>query len=105
MKSFYTLAVDGQEYKLRLTASAIMSIEKRLGKSMLVALENYEENMIETLITILWGAMKPLNTDFSFEKAVELFDNYIDNGQSVVNFMEEINSLLETSGFFNAGQE
>jgi len=30
MKTFYTLTIGGEEYKLRLTASAIMQIGKKL---------------------------------------------------------------------------
>jgi len=105
MKTFYTLTIGGEEYKLRLTASAIMQIEKKLGKSLFTALEGIQDNMIETTITILWGAMQPLNANFPFEKAAELYDDYIDDGHSVEELMLEINALFEASGFFNKGQE
>lgn len=105
MKTFYTLTVGGEEYKLRLTASAIMQIEKKLGKSLFTALENIQDNMIETVITILWGAMQPLNANFPFAKAAGLFDQYIDDGHSVEELMYEINELFTASGFFSKGQE
>jgi len=104
MKNFYTFTVGGEEYKLRLTASAIMSIEKKLGKSLFSALENIQENMIETIITILWGAMQPLNHGFAFDKATDLFDQYVDDGNSIEDLMLEINKLFEASGFFKKGQ-
>ncbi|MCL2718967.1 MAG: DUF6096 family protein [Lachnospiraceae bacterium] len=104
MKTFYTLTIGGEEYKLRLTASAIMSIEKKLGKSFFTALEGIQENMIETIITILWGAMQPLNANFPFEKAADLFDQYIDEGHSIEELMWEVNALFEVSGFFKKGQ-
>ena len=104
MKSFYTLTIGGEEYKLRLTASAIMAIEKKLGESLFTALENIQDNMIETIITILWGAMQPLNANFPFEKAATMFDKYIDDGKTIEDFMQEINGLFEASGFFKKGQ-
>ena len=104
MKSFYTLTVGGQEYKLRLTASAIMSIEKRLGKSLFAALGSIQDNPIETIIAIIWGAMQPLNANFPFEKSADLFDQYIDDGNSIENLMQEINALFEASGFFKKGR-
>jgi 5-carboxymethyl-2-hydroxymuconate isomerase len=104
MKSFYTITIGGEEYKLRLTASAIMAIEKKLGKSLFAALENIQEHMMETIITIIWGAMQPLNANFTFEKAVVLIDDYIDDDHAVEDLMGEINALLETSGFFKTGQ-
>jgi len=105
MRAFYTFNVGEVEYKLRLTANAIMSIEKRLGKSLFSALENIQGNMVETIVTILWGAMQPLNANFPFEKAAGLFDRYIDDGHSIEDLMQEINSLFEVSGFFKKGQE
>jgi len=104
MKTFHTLKVGENEYKLRLTASAIMAIEKKLGKSLFSALENIQDNMIETITTIIWGALQPFNANFPFDKAAELFDDYIDDGNSIEDLMQEINTLFETSGFFKMGQ-
>jgi hypothetical protein len=105
MKSFYTITIGGEEYKLRLTASAIMAIEKKLGKSLFTALENIQDNFVETVITILWGSMQPLNANIPYEKATTLFDKYIDDGNSVEDLMQEINTLFEASGFFTKGQD
>ena len=104
MRVFHTLVVGGEEYKLRLTAGAIMSIEKKLGKSLFTALEGIQENMVETISTIIWGAMQPMNANFPFEKAITLFDQYIDEGHSIEDLMQEINALFEASGFFKKGQ-
>ena len=104
INKFHTLTVGGKEYKLRLTASAIMAIEKKLGKSLFAALENIQENMVETITTIIWAAMQPFNSNFSFEKATSLFDEYIDEGHSFEDLMKEINTLFVASGFFKKGQ-
>lgn len=90
---------------MRLTAGAIMSIEKKLGRPLFTALEHIQENMVETITTILWGALQPMNAGFTMEKAVELFDDYIDEGHSIEELMQEINALFEISGFFKRGQE
>ncbi|MDR2572147.1 MAG: DUF6096 family protein [Oscillospiraceae bacterium] len=105
MKTFYTLRIGTADYKMRLTASAIMAIEKRLGKSLFSALENIQDNMVETITTILWGAMQPFNANFAFEKAAGMFDDYIDEGKSIEDLMQELNELFETSVFFKKGQE
>ena len=104
MNKFYTMTVGGEEYKMRLTASAIMQIEKKLGKPLFKALETIQDNMVETITTIIWGAMQPLNAGFTMEKATALFDGYIDEGNSIEELMQEINGLFEVSGFFKRGQ-
>ena len=60
--------------------------------------------MVETIITILWGAMQPFNHGFAFDKAAGLFDQYIDDGKSIEELMLEINKLFGASGFFKKGQ-
>lgn len=104
MNKFYTMTVGGEEYKMRLTAGAIMQIEKKLGKPLFKALETIQDNMVETITTIIWGAMQPLNAGFTIEKATALFDDYIDEGHSLEELIQEINALFETSGFFRKGQ-
>lgn len=104
MNKFYTMTVGGEEYKMRLTAGAIMQIEKKLGKPIFKVLETLQDNMVETIITILWGAMQPLNAGFTMEKATALFDEYIDEEHSIEDMMNEIIRLFEVSGFFKKGQ-
>ena len=104
MTNFHKLTISGEEYRLRLTVGAILSIEKKLGKSLYTALENIQDNIVETMTTILWGALQPLNGDISFSKALEIFDQYIDEGHSIDDMMQELNAMFEVSGFFNKGQ-
>jgi len=106
MKSFHNLTIGGQDYKLRLTASAIMAIEKKLGKPLFVAIaeEDFQQNMFETIIAILWGAMQPFNANYSYEAVMELLDQYIDDGNTVDDLMHEFSVLFEVSGFFKKGQ-
>ena len=104
MNKFYTMTVKGEEYKMRLTASAIMQIEKKLGQPLFRALETIQEHMVETITAILWGAMQPMNAGFSYEKALELYDDYVDEGHSVEDLVHEIDSLFQASGFFQKGQ-
>jgi len=105
MKTSHAITTGGKEYPLRLTTGAVMSIEKKLGKSMLTALENIEENMVETIVTILWGAMQPLNDNISFEDTMNLIDEYIDEGNTFDDMMYEVIAFLSMSGFVNGGQD
>ena len=105
MNKYYTLTVGGEDYKLRFTASSIMETEKKLGKSILDALNSLKENAIGTMTTILWGAMQSLNPGFSEKDALAMFDNYIDAGNKFEDVIKVIGDVLEVSGFFGKGQE
>ena len=105
MKIFTTFTVGENDYKLRLTASAIMQIEKKLERPLFDALENIKDDMIGTITAVLWGAMQPLNANFKYEKVLELFDDYIDEGNSIEDLMKIIDELFRSSGFFSKGQK
>ena len=104
MKAYHTLTVGGQDYKLRLTASAIMAIEKKLGKSLFTVMGNIEDNIIEHLATILWASMQPFNENTSFEAAVDMIDQYAQDGHTLDELIHEMNTLFNSSGFFTKGQ-
>ena len=101
---YHTLTIGGDEYRLRLTSGAIKAIEKKLGQSLFNAIENIQDNMMDTITAILWGAIQPLNANFSYQKADGLFDQYINDGNTVEDLMQEINALFEVSGFCQKGQ-
>ena len=96
--------VENEEYKLRLTASAILAAEKRLGKSIFTALQEMEENLLETVTVVLWAAMQPLNHGITQEQVYALYDAYIDEGHSMEDLLLVVTQLFEASGFFKAGQ-
>ena len=105
MKAYHAIVIGGDEYKLRLTSSAIKSIEKKLGKPLFTALDNIQDNLLDTITAILWGAAQPFNANLSYEKAEGLFDQYIEDGHDVEDLMQEILALFAASGFLKRGQE
>ena len=104
MQKFHTIKIGGEEYKLRLTVNSIEDVEKKLGKSLYMALEEIQYNMVSTLAAILWGSLQKFNDNITYEKAVDLFDQYIDDGHSMQDMMEELNVVFDVSGFFVKGQ-
>lgn len=104
MKTFYTFTVCGEEYKLRLTASAIMQIEKKLGRSMFDVIQNIQDNAVENLTTIIWGAAQYFHKNFTTEQAATLFDNFIDEENTIQDLVKEAEHILIASGFLNKEQ-
>ena len=98
-KDYYTLTASDKKYKLRLTESAIMQIEEKLDKPIYAVIENIWENMVETIATIIWATAQTINKNFSYEKAMSLFDDYIDDGNSTEDLIGEIYALFESSDY------
>ncbi|MEG0753163.1 MAG: DUF6096 family protein [Angelakisella sp.] len=104
MTRFTIFQVGSEEYKLRLTADAILTAEKKLGKSVFTALQNIQDNLFETVTVILWAAMQSMQHGTTMEKVYTLYDQYIDDGNSIEDLLQVISALFEASGFFKKGQ-
>lgn len=99
----YTIMeVDGKEIKLRLNASSTVQVEKQIGKNpinVLMALGKDELPRIDELLTILWGALQPLNKGYTMQKVWELYDKYIAEGHDMMEMMDVIVEVMKVSGF------
>ena len=104
MKKCHTFFVADRKYKLYLNLDTIMQIEEHLDKPTSKILKNIYESNVEAIVTIIWGAAQAVNRGFSYEKAMQLFDDYIDEGYSIEELIIEINALFDVSGLFKKGQ-
>ena len=109
------LQVGETTYKLRLSASACVEVEKRLGgKSVLSILMSMKPKngtdgevdpttinmpLISDIVTILHGALQKYQHDVDINKAFDIYDEYIDAGGSYTDFFGILQGVLEVSGF------
>lgn len=110
--NFTTITIAGEEYKLSLTTSAIVQVERKLGKSALVDLmkmmngSNGEINqsempMLEDLLIIFHGALQKFNANVSMEKVYALYDLMNEEGYENGPYMELLMKVTEVlSGAF-----
>lgn len=102
---FYTLKVNEKEYRCRLTAKACVDLEKRLGTNPLNVLakvgNNNELPPLESLIVILHSSLQTMEHGITLDKAYEIYDEYVDSGKTLIDFITEIIEIFKTSGFFN----
>lgn len=97
-KPYALMMVNGEEYKLKITAAASMDAEKRLGKGLLEA--GGDLRSITTQVTILWAALQAYHHGMSLSAATDLFDEYMDSEDGCTeNFINLMNEVMEVSGF------
>ena len=104
MNTIQTLEIGGEEYKLKLSLKASAAIEKKLGRSLQASIDDADDNPLEMLITVMWGAMQAFHPEISIEEVADLLEQYLDEGHSVEELMDEIKVMFETSPFFKKGQ-
>lgn len=105
---FVDFKVKEKELKLRLTASAVVQIEKRLGKSpvsVLTVAANEEMPRLDEILTILWGALQPLEKGYTLEKVYALYDSYVDEGKNIMDLIPVLIEVFQTAGLIPKDDE
>lgn len=107
---YTTLTVNNKELKLRLNARACVELEKKLGCSpvqLLIDMANGNEMSmpkLETLIVILHASLQAYEHGYDLNKTYELYDEYVDNGGSLIELFPIIMEIFKVSGFFKEEQ-
>lgn len=105
---YYLFKVGEKEYKLRLSAAAVVDTEKRLGKSIVDVLSECEERKLPKLgdlIIILYGSLQKFHSDINIKDAYDIFDEFADNGGNITELIKVITEVLSVSGFFKQTEQ
>ena len=101
-KPFYTLTIDGEDYRLCLPAAEVAQLEEKLGKG-LIAIVSDQEAMqkVTTQATILHAAMQRYQHGTKMADAYELYDAIIsrEDGKGMEDIVNVIVEVLKSAGF------
>lgn len=102
MKQFAIWEVDGEEYKLKLKTSTICSLEEKLNISLMDVLGTVNTMPpLSIMLTITHGAMKEWNNGIKRADVDILFDKYVEEGGSQLDFFANVfMDIYKVSGFF-----
>jgi hypothetical protein len=99
--------VGENEYKLRLGAQQIISVEKKLGGNVLDMFMEIENNKMPTVtdvLTVLHGSMQKYNHGITMEKIYGIYDDYVEEGKTYIDLIPVLTDVLKASGFFKDAQ-
>jgi hypothetical protein len=88
-----------KSYKLRLNTRNIVALEKQLGCNPLSIFGDGETlPPVSTMITILHSALQQLNHGISLNDAMDIFDDYLADGNEMASFIAVIIDIFKASG-------
>lgn len=106
---YTTFTVKDQEYKARLTAKNCIDLEKRMGANPLNAFikvsQTNEVPELATLITILHASLQTYHHGMSMDDVYALYDEFVDEGNSLMELIPLILEIFKVSGFFRVPEE
>jgi len=96
------LKIGDKELKLRLDSRACVGLERKLGKSPLSVFMDAEKSLpkLEELIMILQASLQKFNQGYTEDKTYDLYDEYVEEGNTFTDFIPVIMDVFKVSGFF-----
>lgn len=96
---YVDFTAGNKDYKLRLNTRQTIALEKQLGCNPVSIFGNGDTiPTITQMVNILYCALVPLNHGISLDDAYNIFDAYLDDGNSATDFIPVILQIYKVSG-------
>lgn len=97
--NFINFEVGDKSYKLRLNTRNIVLLEKQIGCNPLSIFGNGEQvPTVTVMVTVLHAALQQYNHGITLNDAYDIFDDYLAEGHSSVDFLPVILDIYKASG-------
>lgn len=99
--NYVEMKIGKKEYKLRLNTRACVSLEKALGKNpidIFMSLDDGTFPKITDIVLILHASLQAMNHGISIDDTYSLFDEYLDNGGSIVDIIGVFVEVFQEAG-------
>ena len=97
--NYVDFCAGGKEYKLRLTTSSIVQLEKQIGRNPLMIFGNGEEiPTITNMVNVLYFSLQSLQNGITLNDAYDIYDTYIADGHTTTDFIKVIIDIYRASG-------
>jgi hypothetical protein len=97
---YYEFNAGSKEYKLRLNTRNVVELEKRLGCNpiMIFGLDGEQIPTVSAMVAILHASLQTHHHGITLEKAYDIFDSYLEDGNAAVDFLKIIMEVYKVSG-------
>lgn len=102
-----TISIGGLDLHCRVTGKSILNIERRLNESIMGLFIKGEGEMKLPPSNKLLIILHETNTTSGIKEkdVVDAFYKHIENGKTTMDIFEQVNELLEESGFFGSSED
>ena len=102
--NYITFETGSEVYKLRLNTRNLITLEKLLGGNPLIVLTGYlSQNEIppmEVMMNIFYSSLLAYQDNITLDKAYDIFDEWLDNGHIIAEFIDVIVEIYSKAGLF-----
>lgn len=103
---YYDFEAGNKAYKLRLNTRALVELEKKVGCNPLNIFGNGEQiPTVSVMVAVLHAAMQQYQHSITLNDAYDIFDAYLEDGNTMTDFVYVILEIYKASGLINADTE
>jgi hypothetical protein len=96
---YYEFQAGNKAYKLRLNTRNIVSLEKALGTNPLGIFGTGDRiPTVTEMVNVLHCSLQQFEHNISFNDAFDIFDTWLEDGNTVTDFITVIVDIYKTSG-------
>lgn len=103
---YIDFTAGNKDYKLRLSIRSTVALEKQLGVNPLMIFGNGDTiPTITTMVQILHASLQQYNHGISLDDAYGIFEAWLNDGNSITDFLPIIIDLYKVSGIIKQDAE
>lgn len=97
---YYDFKAGNREYKLRLNTRNTVALEKQLGCNpiMIFGADGESIPTVSAMVVILHASLQTYEHGITLDKAYDIFDDYLADGNTSVDFVKVIMEIYRASG-------
>lgn len=96
---YVNFTAGNKDYKLRLSTRNTVMLEKQLGCNPLALFGDGERiPTVTEMVNVLYASLVQYNHGITLNDAYDIFDEWLDDGHAVTDFLSVILSIYRTSG-------
>lgn len=98
--TYCNFSAGSKDYKLRLNTRNIVELEKKLGynPALIYGINGDRIPTVNEMVTILHASLQSFHHGIKLDDAFNIFDEYLADGKSVMEFGFVINEIYQVSG-------
>lgn len=103
---YYEFVAGGEEYRLRLCTRDIVSLERQIKCNPISIFGNDGETIptVSTMVYILHAALQSYNHGITLDDTYNIFDKYLADGHTTIDFVSVIFAIYKVSGIVSNGE-
>ena len=103
---YYDFKAGNNEYKLRLNTRNVVSLEKSIECNPLMIFGNGDKvPTISVMVAVLHASLQQYHHGITLDKAFDIFDEYLADGNSMTDFIPIILEIYKVSGLIKENNE